>query len=383
MSAHDSCPPDEVAVARAYLSAVAEPPAPELVAFIGRHGPVVAAERVRQGEVPPGVADEVEARRCHVHGERVLESAAENGVRIVFPEHPEWPQERFCAFAEATGMGIPAVAEPVALWCRGNASAARLLGRSVAIVGARAASSYGENVAAEMAHGMATAGFTVVSGAAYGIDGAAHRGALAAKTPTVAFLACGADLDYPAGHSRLLRTISDGGLVVSEYVPGTRPRKHRFLVRNRLIAASGLGTVVVEAGARSGASNTATTADSLGRVVMAVPGPVTSASSVGCHAMVRSGSAVLVTNSDEVTEVISPMGTGPPVDAPVPARRTDALDQCARRIHDVLGCSEGHSADQLARDTGLPLRKVRAVLPALEMAGLVVLGESGWRRCRS
>lgn len=383
MNTQDALPPDDVVLARAYLAAVAEPPAPSLTTFVARHGPVETAERVRAGEVPAEVADEVEARRGHVDGRRVLDSATESGVRIVCPEHPEWPHERFSCFAEATEMGVPAVAEPIALWCRGSASAARLLDRSVAIVGARAASAYGESVAAELAHGTASTGCTVVSGAAYGIDGAAHRGALAAGGPTVAFLACGADFDYPAGHSRLLRSISDSGLVISEYVPGTRPRKHRFLVRNRLIAASGRGTVVVEAGARSGASNTAATADALGRSVMAVPGPVTSVSSVGCHTMIRSGNAVLVTNADEVAEVINPMGMAPPVDTPVPERRTDGLDQCARRLHDVLGTSDGHSAEQLARDTGLPLRKVRAVLPALEMAGLVELREQGWARCRS
>ncbi len=372
----------EIAVARAYLSAVAEPPAPALVAFIAEHGPVAAAARVHSGDMPGAVADDVSARREHVRGEALLETAGRNGVRIVFPEHPEWPHARFSCLTEATEVGIPGVAEPVALWCRGNASAGEVLTRSVSLVGARAASGYGESLAAEFGHGMATAGFTVVSGAAYGIDGAAHRGALAGGLPTVAFLACGTDVDYPAGHSRLLRSITEHGLVVAEYPPGTRPRKHRFLVRNRLIAAAGAGTVVVEAGARSGASNTAGTADSLGRPVMAVPGPVTSAGSVGCHAMIRSGHAVLVTGPDEISEVISPMGAGPPVSTPVPERRTDALDRCARQIHDVLDEAGGHSVEEVARDTGLPLRKVRAVLPALEMAGLAVLGDAGWRRCR-
>jgi DNA processing protein len=194
----------------------------------------------------------------------------------------------------------------------------------------------------------------------------------------VAFLACGADVDYPAGHGRLLRAIAEQGAVISEYPPATTPRKHRFLVRNRLIAASGQGVVVVEAGARSGASNTANAGDTLGRPVMAVPGPVTSASSMGCHEMVRSGKAVLVTRPEEVLEIISPMGTGGLNEITIPAKPTDGLDRAARRVFDAL--TDGSSAEQLARDSGLPLRRVRALLPALELAGLVMRGERGWSR---
>ncbi|QUH04494.1 DNA-protecting protein DprA [Saccharopolyspora erythraea] len=371
---------DEVLVARAYLSAVAEPPAPALAGFIAAHGACRAAEVVRSGSAPPSVADEVDARREHVSGEAALDAAAMAGLRLVMPEHSDWPHESFESLADACAIGLPGVAAPIALWVRGRIPLAEALGTSVAIVGARAASGYGERVAAEFAHGLAVEGYTVVSGAAYGIDGAAHRGALAAGRPTIAFLACGVDIDYPSGHSMLLRAIGEQGAVVSEYAPGTEPRKHRFLVRNRLIAACGQGTVVVEAGARSGASNTANTADALGRPVMAVPGPVTSKSSVGCHEMVRSGKALLVTNVDHVREVLSPLGVGPATDLPVPAKATDNLDRFAKQLHDALSESGATSADELARDSGLPLRKVRALLPALELAGLAVRGERGWSR---
>ncbi len=327
------------------------------------------------------MADEVESRREHASGESALAAAHSVGARIIVPEQAEWPHERFACFAEATAVGITGMAEPVALWVRGGGMLVDVLRSSVAVVGARAASGYGEHVAAEFGHSLAGAGFTVISGAAYGIDGAAHRGALAADRATVGFLACGLDRDYPAGHSRLLRAIAEHGLVVSEYPPGASPRKHRFLVRNRLIAVSGQGTVVVEAGARSGASNTANTADSLGKPVMAVPGPVTAASSVGCHDMVRSGKAMLVTSAAEVLEMLSPLGTSPPVDVVATPRKTDGLEPSARQIHDALGRSAGVSAEQLARDLGLPLRKVRAALPTLEMAGLVVREEHGWSRC--
>lgn len=370
----------EILVARAYLSAVAEPPAPALVGFVAEHGPVRAAELVLAGHVPDVVADEVSSRRKHVDGEANLTQGERAGARLVVPETEEWPHERFSCYSGATAVGIADMAEPLALWVRGRVSLAAALDAAVAIVGARAASGYGEQLAAELAYGMANAGFTVVSGAAYGIDGAAHRGALAAEGITVAFLACGLDIDYPAGHGRLLRGIVERGAVISEYAPGTSPRKHRFLVRNRLIAGSGQGTVVVEAGVRSGAGNTATSADTLGRPVMAVPGPVTSATSVGCHEMVRSGKAVLVTKADQIMELIGPLGATVPTEAEIAPRHIDALSEEARRIYDALSTGEPASPEQLARDSGLPLRKVRAVLPMLEMAELVSHEDCGWAR---
>lgn len=378
MSAGDRTTWEELMVARAYLASVVEPPAPALVRFIGRYGAQRTAEWVREGNIPEVVMEEVEARREYVSGEKALEWAGESGARLIVPEQPEWPCERFSCFSDATEIGIADMVEPIALWVRGTASLRTALEKSVSVVGARAASGYGETLAAEFGYGLSDAGFTVVSGAAYGIDGAAHRGALATGNPTVAYLACGLDRDYPAGHSRLLRTIAERGLVASEYAPGTSPRRHRFLVRNRLIAASGQGAVVVEAGARSGAGNTASTADTLGRPVMAVPGPVTSASSVGCHMMIRSGKAVLVTGSEEVAEVVGPMGAAPAVDVVGQSRKSDGLDRYAKQLHDALTGSDGSSAEQLARDSGLSLRKVRSLLPALEMAGLATFGEGGW-----
>lgn len=370
----------EILVARAYLSAVAEPPAAALVGFVGEHGPVRAAELVRAGHVPGVVADEVNSRHDHVDGESVLARGKSSGAHLVIPETEEWPHERFASYSGATAVGMAGMAEPLALWVRGRVSLAVALETSVAIVGARAASGYGEHLAAELGYTLANAGFTVVSGAAYGIDGAAHRGALAAEGITVAFLACGLDIDYPAGHGRLLRTIAENGAVVSEYAPGMAPRKHRFLVRNRLIAGSSQGTVVVEAGVRSGANNTATSADALGRPVMALPGPVTSATSVGCHEMVRSGKAVLVTKADQIIELIGPLGTTASTAITGAERRTDALSAEAKRVYDSLSACEHASPEQLARDSGLPVRKVRAILPMLEMAELVSREDGGWAK---
>lgn len=371
----------EVLVDRAYLSAVAEPPAPALARFVSRCGVRAAADRVRRGQdLPQRVADEVEARRGHVCGRTLLNTAESLGIRLVIPEHAEWPSELFSCFSDAAEIGLLGFDEPIALWVRGNAALANVLRTAVAVVGTRAASGYGEQVATEFGHSLAMSGVTVVSGAAYGIDGAAHRGALTAERPTAAFLACGLDIDYPAAHGRLLRAILERGLTISEYAPGTPPRKHRFLVRNRLIAGAGLGTVVVEAGARSGASNTASTADSLGRPVMAVPGPITAVNSVGCHEMLRSGKALLVTSPDQVLEAISPLGKRAAEQAEPPSRRTDDLDPASQQVHDALRERHGASAEQLARECGLSLRKVRATLPALEMVGLAVRSEEGWCR---
>lgn len=370
----------EILVARAYLAAVVEPPAPALVGFVGEHGPVRAAELVRSGRVPGAVAEEVSARRDHVDGKAILERGESTGAHLVVPETEEWPQERFSCYSGAVAVGMADLAEPLALWVRGTVPLATALDSSVAMVGARAASGYGEHLAAEFGYGVAVAGFTVVSGAAYGIDGAAHRGALAAEATTVAYLACGLDIDYPAGHARLLRAIADRGAVVSEYPPGTSPRKHRFLVRNRLIAGSGQGTVVVEAGARSGANNTASSADALGRPVMAVPGPVTSATSVGCHEMVRAGKAVLVTKVDEIVEMISPLGTAAAGEIVGAQRRGDALSEEAKRVHDALASCRQACPEQLAQESGVPLRKVRAILPRLELAGLARHEDGGWSR---
>ncbi|MEV4730842.1 DNA-processing protein DprA [Saccharopolyspora sp. NPDC049426] len=368
----------ELLQARAFLSAVAEPPARALVRFVAERGARGAVDAIVRRRAPEAVLAEVEARRDAVSGERLLRAGEAAGLRLFIPERPDWPCEAFSELTGAREMELPDMAEPLALWVRGRAEPAECTERAVAVVGARAASGYGEHVAAEFGHDLSAAGFTVVSGAAYGIDGAAHRGALSAGGRTVAFLACGADVDYPAGHGRLLRAIADQGAVISEYPPGTPPRKHRFLVRNRLIAAMGRATVVVEAGARSGAANTANTADLLGRPVLAVPGPVTSQNSVGCHAMVRSGQAVLVTRTEEVVELLSPLGVSPAEEVAARSRATDRLHPDARRVHDALRGVESAGNEELARDCGLPLGRVRAVLVELELDGFAKRTESGW-----
>ena len=151
----------------------------------------------------------------------------------------------------------------------------------------------------------------MISGAAYGIDAAAHHGAFVAGGATVAVLACGVDHAYPRGHADLLASIAAHGAVISEYPPGQLPQQRRFLARNRLIAALTMGTVVVEAGRRSGALNAARHARELRRPVMAVPGPVTSSTSGGCHQLIRDGQATCVTCAEDVITDVSPV-TGRP-----------------------------------------------------------------------
>ncbi len=370
----------ELRRARAYLSRVAEPPAPALSELIQEIGPVRAARLVAAGAVSDRVAVETGARRDDDWTEADLSAIAALGGRLVIPEDPEWPAGALGCFATPAAQADERWRAPVALWMRGAGGLDELGERAVAVVGARAATGYGEHVAAEFGYGLAEGGFAVVSGAAFGIDGAAHRGALAAEGCTVAVQACGLDRAYPAGHHGLLDRIAASGAVVSEYPPGVRPARHRFLVRNRLIAAFAAGVVVVEAGARSGARRTATAAAALGRVVMAVPGPVTSALSVGCHLLVRDEQAVLVTRVAEVVEAVGRIGVDLAPSLTTPRLRTDGLSPDLLAVYEALPTQASRHPEQLVRESGVPLHRVRAALPLLELAGLVGCGVRGWHR---
>jgi DNA processing protein len=209
--------------------------------------------------------------------------------------HPEWPPQ-----LDALGNS-----QPYALWLRGTADLRFTCLRSVAIVGSRASTAYGSYVAADIVSVLAESRWAVVSGGAYGIDAAAHRGALAADGATIAVLASGVDVPYPAGHADLFDAIAGHGLLVSEWPPGQLVSRLRFLGRNRIIAALATGTLVVEAGSRSGACKTARHARDLSRPLMAVPGPVTSEQSAGCHQLIRDWHATLVTSPADVIDVLS------------------------------------------------------------------------------
>lgn len=218
-------------------------------------------------------------------------------IRKITPDDSEWP----------TGLYDLGSDMPLQLWVRGGShlSLGGCVARSVAIVGSRAATSYGMDVARDFATGMSNQGYAVVSGLAFGIDQAAHRGALVGPAPTVAVVACGVDRAYPVAHAPLAEAICGHGMVVSEYEPGTAAMRSRFLARNRLIAAMTQGSVIVESAVRSGSLNEVSHAKRLGRPVFGVPGPITSATSAGVHDLIRSGVATLTVSADDVIEGLS------------------------------------------------------------------------------
>jgi len=234
-------------------------------------------------------------------------------------------------------------------------------------------------VAADFSADLSEAGRTVISGGAYGIDAAAHRGALAGRTPSIAVLACGLDSPYPRGHTRLFERLAESGVLISELPPGEHPTRVRFLARNRLIAAIGAGVIMVEAAVRSGARNTLTWATVLHRVVMAVPGPVTSATSVTPHRLIRDAEAVLVSSAAEVLELLSPLGraTG---SRPSEARATDSLSVDELRLFESVPGRGARGADELAVRAGLPMPTCLALLSQLADRGYLRQDTEGrWR----
>jgi DNA processing protein len=257
---------------------------------------------------------------------------------------------------------------PPGLFLRGSADAAVLSLPSVAVVGARACSSYGAHVARLLGRELAAAGIAVVSGLARGVDGEAHRGALEAGGVTVAVLGCGVDRDYPAGHRELARRIAKRGLVVSEYAPGVEPAPWRFPARNRIVAGLAAASVIVEARERSGALITADFALEEGREVFAVPGEITSSLSAGTNALLRLGATPLTSPGD----VLDALGIVAPAAPQAELGETDRA--VLQRLRDGPA-----SADELARATALDAATVGAALVGLELAGLVAEAEGLYR----
>ena len=364
-------------LAWAYLSRVAEAPCAELSALASRVGPVEAAERVRRGAVSAELIQWTDARRESNSAADDLDRVARIGGRLITPEDSEWPGLAFASFGPLDQRRRPGGVAPLALWVAGDHAVADIAERAAAIVGTRAATSYGEHMAAELAAGLCERDVATISGGAYGIDGAAHRAALSVDGVTVAVLAGGVDVPYPAGHSALFHRVRTTGLVISEYPPGVRPARYRFLVRNRLVAALSRATVVVEAGLRSGAANTAAWARALGRVVCAVPGPVTSLASAGCHVLIRSG-AELVTRADEVVEIVGRAGELA-MEPDHPVSPLDRLSESEKRVFEALPARGARSAGQLAVESGVPVAQLQGELAMLELAGLAIYDEGEWR----
>lgn len=375
--------PDEERLARAALCAIAEPGEALLGRLIDRVGARGALAVVRGAEPVPDdvpLTDRVRARLAawrarldDVDPETDLGICARLGGRMICPGDPEWPM----------GLNDLGDRRPYALWLRGCADLRRHCLRAVAIVGTRAASPYGMRIAADLGAELAERGWTVISGGALGIDGAAHRGALAVGGRTIAALACGVDRCYPPRNEALLMEIIERGLLVSECPPGTEPSRLRFLIRNRLIAALAQGTVVIEAAARSGALNTAAHTRRLGRPLMAVPGPVDSLSSVGCHKLLREvPPARCVTTSAEVLEEIGAIGADL---APVPQGPVlplDALDPTSRAVLEALPARGSAGPAQIAVKAGVGLSTATGRLGQLAAAGFVERTRTGWRLSR-
>lgn len=376
--------------ARTVLSQIAEANDAVALLLVRRAGPTAALALMRDGGEDEllsalggrGEGDRTQVRRAlerwrlrlgavDLHGD--IERFIDRGGRIVVPGDDEWP----------SGLDLLDESAPFCLWVRGARRLDEMTRRSVAVVGSRAATSYGEHTARVLAGDLAVAGAGVVSGGAYGIDAAAHRGALAATgESTLAVLAGGLDRWYPASNAQLLQEVCDTGAVVSENPPPADPSRWRFLARNRLIAALTGATVVVEAGLRSGALSTARHAAELGRPVGAVPGPITSPVSQGCHRIVRETGAVLVTDADQVLELI---GDADPRRGEMTAV-ADALDLVDPRDRPVLDALPGRTVRNvraLAITCGLDESSVRGALGRLEMLGFVTRRGAGWHRARA
>ncbi len=374
---------DELRLALAWLSRAVEPGSALMHDYLESVGPIAAAGALARVQAPAHIQALIGARHDVDRVASDLASAAAIGARLIIPDDPEWPENTLHAMHVATAMGVDGIAAPLALWVRGRGDLSDLTRRAVAIVGSRASTSYGTEQAASLGFGLAGRGWTVISGGAFGIDAAAHRGALSAGAPTIAVLAGGIDRAYPAAHAALFEQVAKDGLLVSEWPPGCTPYRHRFLIRNRLIAALSSGCVVVEASARSGARHTAGRARDLGRPVMAVPGPVTSAMSVGTHALLRDTEARLVTRVEHVIEEIGLLGVDlAPLDRGEDTVR-DALTPVQARTLEALPSRRPLMPDEIARAAGVSVLEVLASLPALEARGLVECHDGTWSLLRA
>lgn len=327
--------------------------------------PAVWAQQLGDAETIRAVPDATARWLPRLDADRILGAftqGAAHGQRLLTRADEHWP----------VGLDDLGPHAPSALWVRGDAAALASCERSAALVGSRASSGYGELVTGQLASGLVGRGFAVVSGGAYGIDGTAHRSTLASGGTTVAVLAGGLDRFYPAGHDELLQRVAGTGCVVAEAPSGVPPTRWRFLARNRLIAALASATVVVEAGQRSGSINTAGHAASLGRPLGAVPGPVTSGSSTGCHRLLREYGAAVIERAEHIVELLDG-----PADAAAPL---EGLTSDEVRVLDALSARAPRSVDELAVRTGMAPQEVAASLALLELGARVDERAGGWVR---
>ena len=363
-------------LARVALGQLLEPGDLRVAGLTTELGATRLYARLREERDDTGLFTDAASRLEPLDPARDLERAERLGIRFLVPGDPEWPHQvddldRAEPLQQRGGA-------PLGLWVRGPLRLDEVT-RSVAVVGSRSATTYGVDTALAVSAAVARAGWCVVSGAAFGIDQAAHRGALSAGGPTVAVLACGVDRAYPRAHQSLLDHLAAEAAVVSELAPGRSPTRLRFLARNRLIAALSAGTVIVEAATRSGALNTANWAGRLNRGLMGVPGPVTSASSQGVHHLVRSGAATLVTCGEDVLEMVAPAGEHLLGEPRGRRRSRDRLTHRQQQVLDAVPATSGAGSESVARTAGIGLVEVASALGSLHRAGFVERGEGGWQ----
>jgi DNA processing protein len=372
---------DEDRMARVALTWLAEPGNRAVWTMVQAAGAPATLDRLLDGDIPDGSLRATVIARSSTGDARqlaqdALRRAERLGARVVVPADDEWPirvDDLSTLELDSGGRINQDTRPPLCIWVRGSWPLREAFERSVAVVGARAATAYGVHTTTDIAYGLAEREWTVVSGGAFGIDAAAHRAALAANGLTVAVLACGVDRPYPVGNTALFEEITETGLLISEWPPGAEPLRHRFLIRNRVIAAATAGTVLVEAAARSGAIQTMSRVLALGRSALVVPGPVTSAMSVGCHELLRANPyARLVAGLPHILEEVGRIGEylADPPRGRVHAR--DALDEDSQLVLEAVPHRGTADAEQLAARAGLSLRTVLRRLSLLEMAGLVI-----------
>ena len=366
------------------LSLLAEPGDPRMVGFLAHAEPAEIIAAVVKGRSIGGVSPPQSwlerAERLDALVASTLVKAKATGLRWLCRTDRDWPAplndlDHLEPLNGATGA-------PLGLWLRGNGNLAQLTALSVAIVGARDATTYGAEVGADLGADVSDAGLTVVSGAAYGIDACAHRGALAMGKPTIAVLAGGSDVNYPRAHTALLARIAEEGLIMSEQAPGQIPLKARFLSRNRLIAGLTQGTVVVEAARRSGSLNTLNWADQLGRVTMGIPGPVTSQASVGVHEAMRTGKAMVVTCGADIVEVLGGFGAADSTPARAPETAYDGMAAVERRTLDSVPWGIPLSTADIAGALRISRAQAQKQLVLLETRGYVARLPTGWTLVR-
>ncbi|MCL2489376.1 MAG: DNA-processing protein DprA [Propionibacteriaceae bacterium] len=382
---------------RAALGALLRFGATTVLALASQYGVGVAWQRVRDGaevadaqaddgpdsaRVPSGAAFAAWANATNP--QQVADATEQAGLRFLIPGDAEWPG----VLEDLAGCSVSRMGGvPVGLWAAGPGRLNSWCKRAVAMVGSRASTRYGESVALSMASDLAgeigEPHWTIVSGGAFGIDSASHRGALLVSGRTIGVFAGGLDSPYPPGNAQLFREVAEKGLVISELPPGAAPTRPGFLERNRLIAALSQGTVVVEAALRSGARNTASWAGELGRVVMAVPGPVTSAMSTTPHRLIRDGEAVLVAQVPDIRALLRPVGQGDELPLIGARREGDELVGDAATVREALPGRGGKTLGEMALLSGVSVVRCLGALNELAGRGFAEMDDQGrWRVAR-